>query len=345
MTAPIIGAPMAGGPTTPELVAAVSDAGGLGSLGSAYSTAEQIERDVARVRELTTRPFAVNLFAPESRQPAAGDVNAVVQFLRRYHVQLGIAPPEMPSKPMADFETQIETLLRLKVPVVSFTIGVLPENTMRRLKQQQIFTVGTATTVDEAERLDESGVDAIVAQGSEAGAHRGTFAHPAEDALIGTMALVPQVVDAVRVPVIASGGIMDGRGIVAALALGAQAVQMGTAFLCCDEAGTSAPYREALLSGREDQTTITRAFSGRAARGLRNDFMREWDAAALDTLPFPWHNALTGPMRRAAAKAGNRDLLSLWAGQGVRMLRRGSARDIMQELRHEIEAVLAQLRT
>lgn len=340
ITVPVIGAPMAGGPTTPELVAAVSDVGGVGSLGAAYSTPEQIESDVARIRELTNRPFAVNLFAPEARQPSDGEGNEVAAFLREYHVRLNIAPPELPAKPIEDFDAQIETVLRLNVPVVSFTMGVLPGDVMHEVKARGIFVIGTATTVEEALRLEKARVDAIVAQGSEAGAHRGTFAHPAENALIGSIALVPQVVDAVRVPVIASGGIMDGRGIVAALALGAQAVQMGTAFLCCDEAGTSLPYRQALRSARENQTTITRAFSGRAARGLRNGFIRDWDAAGLETLPFPWQNALTSPMRKAAAKAGNPELLSLWAGQGVRMLRRGSARELMKQFQHEMQSVV-----
>jgi nitronate monooxygenase len=160
---------------------------------------------------------------------------------------------------------------------------------------------------------------------------------PAEQALVGTVALIPQVVDAVRIPVIASGGIMEGRGIVAALALGASAVQMGTAFLGCKEAGTSVVYREALMQGREDQTTLTRAFSGRMARGLSNEFIERWNASGLEHLPYPWQNAFTQPMRRAAANAKQAGLLSLWAGQAVGMLRETTTEQLMKELREEMK--------
>jgi nitronate monooxygenase len=204
--------------------------------------------------------------------------------------------------------------------------------------------MGTATTVEEARQLEKAGVDAVIAQGSEAGAHRGTFAVPAEDALVGTVALVPQVADAVRVPVIASGGIMDGRGLVAALALGASAVQMGTAFLACKEAGTNAAYREALLHGGKDATTLTRAFSGRMARGLSNEFIEKWNAAGMEHLPYPWQNAFTQPMRRAAAAAKQAGLLSLWAGQGLGMLRETTAEQLMKELQEEMKDAWSKLK-
>jgi nitronate monooxygenase len=227
------------------------------------------------------------------------------------------------------------------VPILSFTFGLLPGDAMERLKAQAVYLIGTATTVDEARQLEQSGVDAVIAQGSEAGAHRGTFAVPAESALIGTAALVPQVADAVRLPVIASGGIMDGRGIVAALALGASAVQMGTAFLACMEAGTSPAYRQALLRAHEDQTTLTRAFSGRMARGLSNEFIERWNQAKLLHLSYPWQNAFTQPMRRAAAAAKRAGLLSLWTGQGIRMLKELPAEQLMLQLKREMAQALA----
>src|SRR6476469_8850782 len=336
MAIPVILAPMGGGPSTPELVAAVSNAGGLGSLAAAYSNAERIEQDIAAIRKLTKRPFAVNLFSPQAQLPLNDGVNAVSEFLRPYHERLGLKAPELPQKPIEDFDEQLESVAKSAPPIVSFTFGLLPPKASDRLKSQGTYLMGTATTVEEARQLEKAGVDAVIAQGSEAGAHRGTFAVPAEQALIGTVALVPQVVDAVRVPVIASGGIMDGRGIVAALALGASAVQMGTAFLDCKEAGTSAAYREALRHGREDQTTVTRAFSGRMARGLSNELIEKWNASGLEHLPYPWQNALTQPMRRAASAAKQPELLSLWAGQGVPMLRELSAEQLMSKLNDEI---------
>jgi nitronate monooxygenase len=202
---------------------------------------------------------------------------------------------------------------------------------------------GTATTVDEAVALERAGVDVVVAQGSEAGGHRGTFDDAkADSSLVGTLALVPQIVDAVRVPVVASGGIMDGRGIAAALALGAGAAQLGTAFLTCDEAGVPDAYKQAILDAHEDETRVTRAFSGRAARGIVNRFMREIDAAG-DVLPFPLQNALTRPLRTAAATQGRAEFLSLWAGQGVRMARRQTAADLVAALVKETDDVITRL--
>jgi nitronate monooxygenase len=344
LSIPVVLAPMGGGPSTPELVAAVSNAGGLGSLAAAYSNGERIQQDIAAIRKLTTRPFAVNLFSPQAQLPLKDGVGAVSDFLRPYHERLGLKTPELPPKPIEDFDEQLEAVAKAAPPIVSFTFGLLPQQASDRLKSQGTYLMGTATTVDEARQLERAGVDAVIAQGSEAGAHRGTFAVPAEEALIGTVALVPQVVDAVRVPVIASGGIMDGRGLVAALALGASAVQMGTAFLACKEAGTNAAYREALKHEPDSRTTLTRAFSGRMARGLSNEFIEKWNAAGLEHLPYPWQNAFTQPMRRAAASAGQADLLSLWAGQGVSMLRETTVEQLMKELQQEMKDAWAKLK-
>ena len=205
--------------------------------------------------------------------------------------------------------------------------------------------IGTATTVEEAIELERAGVDAAIAQGSEEGAHRGTFATDFDAALVGTMALVPQMVDAVTVPVIASGGIMDGRGVAAALALGASAAQIGTAFLTSDEAGIPAAHKQAILAARDHETHLTRAFSGRPARGIVNRFMTEFDRAGAPEaiLPFPLQNALTRPLRTAAAEQGRAEFLSLWAGQGVRLARRQSARDLIARLAEETETAVRRL--
>jgi nitronate monooxygenase len=342
LTVPVVLAPMAGGPSTPELAAAVSNAGGLGSLGAAYTSPEKIAEDIAAIRRLTDRPFAVNLFAPQGMEALRGDVAAVEAFLAPYHQRLGLPQPKLPQKSHEDFNRQMEVIVRARVPVVSFTFGTLPDEWIAELKKQGAYVIGTATTVEEARLVEKNGADAVVAQGSEAGAHRGTFAVPFEAALVGTMALAPQVVDAVSIPVIASGGIMDGRGIAAALVLGASAVQMGTAFLATNEAGTSSAYRAALRLAREDQTVLTRSFSGRMARGINNEFIKKWNASGLDPLSYPWQNALTREMRRAAA-ATDSDLLSLWAGQGVPMLREKPAGQLVSELKDELKSALEQL--
>src|SRR5207249_4470536 len=206
-----------------------------------------------------------------------------------------------------------------KVPVFSFTFGIPSRAVLDACRRAGMLTMGTATCVAEARALEAAGVDMVCAQGAEAGGHRGVFDRNVEPPLIGTMALVPQIVDAVRVPVIAAGGIMDGRGFAAALALGASAVSMGTAFLRCPEAGTSAPYRAALREARDDATVITRAFSGRAARGLANRFTREMAAAPL--APYQVQNSLTREIRTASARRGDAALLSLWAGQAAALAR------------------------
>lgn len=342
MTAPVVLAPMAGGPSTPELTAAVSNAGGLGSIGAAYLAPSQIAEEIARIRSQTQRPFAVNLFCPQGMESLRGDVSAAEKFVTEYHRRLGLGAAQVPQRSHEDFNQQVDVLLRERVPVMSYTFGTLPANVVAELKKQGTYIIGTATTVEEARLIEKNGADAVVAQGGEAGAHRGTFAGPFESSLIGTMALVPQVVDAVQIPVIASGGIMDGRGIVAAMALGAAAVQMGTAFLAASEAGTSPAYRAALRKAREDQTTLTRAFSGRMARGVVNEFIEKWNASGLEPLSYPWQNALTRDMRRAAG-ARDSGLLSLWAGQGVPMLREGPAAQLISELRTEMRSALARL--
>jgi len=223
----------------------------------------------------------------------------------------------------------------------------LPHYAIAAVKQRGLFLSGTATTVDEAVALEKAGVDAVVAQGSEAGGHRGTFLGDFNAALIGTISLVPQIVDAVRLPVIASGGIMDGRGIAAALALGASAVQLGTAFLTCNESGICEGYKQTILDAGEDETRITRAFSGRPARGIVNRFMRTVESgdASEAILTFPLQNVLTRPLRNAAAKQNRPEYLNLWAGQGVRLGHRQGAADLVARLAAETTAALDQLQS
>jgi nitronate monooxygenase len=340
---PIIQAPMAGGGDTPRLVAAVSEAGGLGSIGAAYLTAQQIAETGRTVRSLTSRPFGINLFAPQRASPTPSDARRALDRVAPFYAELGLPPPSPPVPPRDTFLEQVAACLEIGATVFSFTLGTIPDEAVQAMKQRGLFLVGTATTVEEAIALEKLGVDAVVAQGSEAGGHRGSFASDFESSMVGTVALVPQVRDAVRVPVVASGGIMDGRGIAAALALGASAVQLGTAFLACDEAGAVECYKQALAGARDDSTRVTKAFSGRPARGIVNRFMQEVDRDPEAILPFPLQNALTRPLRTAAAMAGRAEFLSLWAGQGTRMARRMPAAELVARLASETQTAIARL--
>lgn len=332
LAVPILQAPMAGGPDTPALAAAVSEAGGLGSLGCAYATADEIAALAAEVRRRTSRPFALNLFvrADAPDDPAAAvRVEPVVAAFER---ELGIAaPPAAPAPP--SFEDQLEAVLRAAPAVFSFTFGLPTRDQLAALHARSIAVVGTATTADEAGALDELGVDAICAQGAEAGGHRGTFLGRFEDALIGTLALVPQVLRRTRRRVIAAGGIMEGAGIRAALALGAHAVQLGTAFLACPEAGTAPAHRAALGSPRAYATTVTRAFSGRPARGLRNRFTDAFEQ--VEAAPFPQQQQRTRALRKAAAARGELEMMQMWAGQGAPLCRALPAGELVRVLARE----------
>ncbi|QQZ59332.1 DUF561 domain-containing protein [Paenibacillus sonchi] len=340
---PLFQAPMAGGPTTPDLVASVSNAGGLGNLGAGYLTPEQTRTAIRMIRERTDKPFGVNLFVLEQPDEAEESIVQMTAYLNKYCDLLGI--PQNPSilKFSEYFDEQVQLLLEEKIPVFSFTFGIPPQHVIQDMKQQGIFVMGTATTVEEAKHLEAAGVNAIVAQGYEAGGHRGTFLKSASESMIGTMALVPQIVDHVGLPVIASGGIMDGRGLVASLALGASAVQMGTAFLACPESGAHPIYKQKILSSSEDSTEITHAYSGKAARGIRTKFMSDMDQYPGTIPAYPIQNALTQTIRRAAAKANNPEYMSLWAGQGLRLANGQSAAEIVKQTIGQAEVLVKKL--
>ncbi len=340
---PVFQAPMAGGPSTPALTAAVSAAGGLGSYGAGYLPADALREAIRATRALTDRPFCVNLFAPEPERPAPApdEVARALAPLAPFRTEVGL-PAAAPASPGQPFREQLRVVLEERVPVFSTTFGALSPEDVAALARSGAFVMGTATSAREARALEATGVHAIVAQSGEAGGHRGTFLGPVEGGLAGTLSLVPQIVDAVRLPVVAAGGIMDGRGVAAALALGASAAALGTAFLACPESGASRPYKEAILARRDaDETTLTRAFSGRWARGLRNRFTEA--LAAAPALPYPLQNSLTADLRREAAKAGKADLLSLWAGQGVALARARPAGELLRAIVREAEEAVARL--
>src|SRR3954452_9782494 len=342
---PIIQAPMAGGGDTPALVAAVGEAGGLGCGGAAYLAPAQVAEGPQTLPPRTPRPFGISLFAPLPAPKTPADLGPAVARVAPYYAELGLPTPEPPAMPRDTFPDLLAAALKSGAALFSFTFGLLPPEAVAAVKGRCMLLAGTATTVEEAVALERSGVDAVVAQGSEAGGHRGSFATDFGSGLVGTMALVPQIADAVQVPVVASGGIADGRGVAAALALGAAAVQIGTAFLTCDEAGIADANKEAILAAREQDTRLTRAFSGRPARGIANRFMAEVEAeGATDAiLPFPLQNSLTRPLRAAAARQGKAEFLSLWAGQGLRMARRQPAAELVARLAADAEAAIGRL--
>jgi nitronate monooxygenase len=339
---PIIQAPMASA-STPELVAAVSKAGALGSLGAAYSQPEAMQRDAEAVRAHTNLPFNVNLFV--SQQPGAVDAAAqrgALDAIAGYYQGLGLPVPDPVRAPYApDLEAQLRAIEEIRPAVFSCHLGDIPQERVRRLQALGVKVSASANCVAEAQRLEALGMDFIVAQGAEAGGHRGSYLRNPYDSMTGTLALVRMIVRNVKTPVVAAGGIMDGAGIAAALALGAQAVQLGTAFLPCPESGTSQVHKDSLLAAREDTTLITEKFSGKPARGLANRFMREM--AAAPQLPFPAQNALTGRLRAASAKAGNPDFVAMWAGQAAALSRALPAADLVAALEAETLEALDRL--
>lgn len=338
---PIVQAGMAGGPAMAKLAAAVSEAGGLGTLGAAYLAPEALRKEIAEVKAATRKPFAVNIFC-STEQDDFTRLREVQQALAPFRKELNIAEPVIADS--ADWSRQqFDVCLEMAVPVISTAFGLLDPEQMRVAKSQGIKIIAMATTVAEAKLAEQSEVDAVVAQGSEAGGHRGTFSlknHP-DGAQIGTMSLVPQVVDAVNIPVIAAGGIADGRGLVAALALGAEGVQVGTRFLLAEEAGTHPAYQQRIIDSTEDQTIITKSFSGRPARAIQNRFIKEFESAGTRELPFPSHNTVTRDIRTAAASQDNSEFMSLWAGQSLRLVNKKSpAAEIVRTLMDSAEDIL-----
>ena len=340
---PIIQAPMAGS-STPALAIAVSTAGGLGSLGLAMHSQESLRTDCATVSNATDAPYNANFFVHSEPVDDLERVDDARSMLAPYYRELGLGKVPEAITPIPSFnEIHLRALLDLRPPVVSFHFGLPSDDALKAIKAAGLFTLSSATNVAEARELEARGVDAVIAQGFEAGGHRGTFLQPYERGHVGTLALVPQVVDAVSIPVIAAGGIGDGRGIAAALALGASAVQLGTAFLSCPESAAHPLYRRALNEARDDQTRITHAFSGRPARGLENRYLLEMAGHEARYPDFPILNTLTGPLRKASAKENNPDFLSLWSGQSAAMSKNLPACELIQWLVTETESVLEDL--
>ncbi|AGE22433.1 putative nitronate monooxygenase [Geobacillus sp. GHH01] len=332
---PIIQAPMAGGVSTPALAAAVSNAGGLGFLAGGYKTAEAMRKEIHELRTLTDRPFGVNVFVP-------GDKTVDEEAVERYRVALAAEAERFgasvgePKWEDDDWAAKLDVLLQERVPVVSFTFGCPDKEVIAALQKAGSFVIVTVTAVEEAEMAAEAGANALCVQGEEAGGHRASFGNdPEQDEALELFPLLARVRAAVRVPLAAAGGIMDGRGIAAALKAGASAVQLGTAFLRCPESGAHPLHKQALVDPRFVETAVTRAFTGRPARGLVNRFMAEYRAMAPAAYPHVHH--MTKPLRAASAKAGDPEGMSLWAGTGYRLARELPAAELVEELKRELE--------
>lgn len=339
---PIVQAPMAGAMDW-ELAAAVSAAGGLGSLPCAMLAPDQVREGVTRLRTATPRPFNLNFFAHEQAAPDPDRSVAWQARLAPYYREFGLPLDAVSSGPAREpFDERFCALVEeLRPAVASFHFGLPDAALLERVKAAGCVVVSSATTVAEARWLEARGVDAIVAQGIEAGGHRGMFLSEDLSTQVGTFALVPQIVDAVRVPVVAAGGVADARGIAAALALGAAGVQIGTAYLPCPESKISAVYRRALADARDDGTSLTNVITGRPARGLTNRVIREVGPTSSDAPSFPFAAAPLAPLRAAAEARGSGDFSPLWAGQAAALARSLPAGALTRQL---AAAALARMR-
>jgi nitronate monooxygenase len=333
---PIIQAPMAG-PVFADMVVAVSEAGGLGSLPCALLSGEQTRAEVEAIRRQTMRPINLNFFC---HTPPRSDANREAlwrQRLERYYLALGLDQNEsVPAVSRAPFDDKMcDLVMELHPEVVSFHFGLPHEKLLARVRETGAKIISSATSADEAHWLEDRGCDAIIAQGYEAGGHRGNFLTDDVSTQAGTMALVPQVADAVNVPVIAAGGIADARGIVAAFALGAAAVQMGTAYLLCPEARISQIHRQALRSAKDNQTVLTNVFTGRPARSIVNRLINEVGPISDDAPEFPLAAAALLPLRSKSEKEGLSDFTPLWSGQAARLARELPAAELTKRLAAE----------
>jgi len=305
---------------------------------------DELRQAIRKVRESTKAPFQVNLFVPDEVDYRPEQHVAALDKLKHLYAGYGVDFAKASTQAKDDFADQVQVLIEEQVPVVSFTFGIPKKDILSKLRKADCVLMGTATCVAEGRALADAKFDAIVAQGYEAGGHRGTFhttlRETDEIPNVGLFALLPQLVNAVSVPVIASGGIMDGKGIIASLALGAVGCQLGTAFMGCPEAGLTNSWREALYRSSDIETSLTNVFSGRYARGIQNRFMADMDSVKGNLPPFPVLNSLTSPLRSEAKRRDDAAYQSLWAGQAAKLTRRLPARELMKTLVGEAETAV-----
>ena len=324
---PMIQAPMAG-VTSPKFVAACAEAGILGSIGAGYLDGEQTKSFIQEVKQLTKKPFAVNLFVQEEPRIDIDVLQKARMALQPFYDELGLSSVQsVMSKEV--FEGQVQAVLDENVAICSFTFGIPSVDVIQRLKDNDVYVIGTATTLEEAKRVEQAGMHAVVLQGGEAGGHRGSFTEPMQ--FIHLHDLLQQVIGQISIPIIAAGGIVTKEAVEQALAIGAQAVQIGTALLVADECEISPLYKNAVLQSQAQQTTVTRAFSGKPARGLANAFTERMKDAVV--APYPLQNDLTTAIRKESAKQGNAEYLSMWMGENSYLVKQtGSVKSIVEKL-------------
>jgi nitronate monooxygenase len=336
LDAPIVQGPFGSGLSSVDLAVAVSECGGLGSFGVHHLDGPGIRDIAARIRARTQRTFALNLWIPHqgSENPQMTDAQwkGALELLRPWFEELRVPLPDRPERFTPPYDEQVETVLELKPPVFSFVFGVPSADVLERCRREGIVTLGAATIPEEARALADAGVDAVVASGMEAGGHRVSFLREPEDCLTGILALTPAVVDTVKVPVIAAGGIVDARGVAAVTQLGASAAQVGTAFLACEESNATALHKQMLFSDAANRTSLTRGFTGRLARSIHNEFIEKMKGKEAQLPPYPVQAWLTARLKEAALKAGRSDVISLWAGQGAGRLKHRRAANVFEEL-------------
>jgi len=341
---PIIQGPFGRGASSALLTATAANAGGLGSFGCNDQSPEDITQTAAAIRKLTDKPFGMNLWV--STYDAGGETltaetyERVAKLLEPFYKELKVELPPMPKGKAQNFDDQVAALIEARPAAFSFVFGIPSPEILRTCREKGIVTVGAASTVDEAIACEQAGVDCVAASGFEAGGHRPSFLKTAEESLLGTFALVPQVADQVKIPVIAAGGIADGRGIVAALTLGADAVQIGTAFLACDESGASDLHRKLLFDDAAKNTGLSRAYTGRLARGIYHRFAAEMKAHESLLAKYPAQSWIVAPLRAAALAQGRDDLVALWAGQAAPLCRHHKAGELFASLIEEADALL-----
>jgi len=342
---PILQGPFGGGLSSVKLTATISNLGGVGGFGAYTLTPDEIVNINSQIRQATDKPFNINLWISDTDTPTGtvpeADFQKTAALFQPYFDELGIPMPQKPAPFVSRFENQVQVILDTRPPIFSFMFGIPSPDILEQCKRRGIVTMGAATTLDEAIALEAAGVDSIIASGFEAGGHRPSFLAASENSLTGTFVLLQQIADKVRTPIIAAGGIATGKGIAAALTLGAEAVQVGTAFLACEESGALDIHREMLFSDKAKYSLLSRAFTGRLGRGLRSRISGEMQGQQPNHLPFPLQTQFMSSLRKTALEQQKWDLVLFWGGQIAPILKHRKAADLMHALINDTNAHFA----